>query len=335
MNTPPDFVARLIGLYNDAALSLMISVGHRTGLFDAMAGAGSLTSGALAEKAGLNERYVREWLGAMVTGRIVERGEQGYGFPDDHAAFLTRAASPNNLAVSSQFISVLGTVEDQIVRSFREGGGVPYCEYPRFHEVMAEESQQTIVAMLDEAILPLAPGLREKLRAGIDVLDVGCGSGRALKRLARLYPDSRFTGYDFCEDAVAAARQDKPDNLVFEVKDVTRLGQQQERFDLVTAFDAIHDQIRPDLVLAGIRRVLKPGGLFLMQDIKETSPLAPFLYTISCMHCMSVSLSAGGAGLGAMWGKAKALELLREAGFERAEARELDHDIMNYYYLAS
>src|SRR5690606_3222684 len=109
--------------------------------------------------------------------------------------------------------------------------------------------------------------------------------------------------------------------------------------DLVTAFDAIHDQARPAAVLANIRRALRPGGVFLMQDIRASShlernkdhPLGPYLYTISTMHCMSVSLATGGEGLGTVWGEEKALEMLREAGFARVELHRLPHDIMNNY----
>jgi len=130
-------------------------------------------------------------------------------------------------------------------------------------------------------------------------------------------------------------------NVTFRVHDVAAV-EENGRFDLITAFDAIHDQADPAGVLAAIRRALKPDGVFLMQDIKGHSahhenidiPLAPLLYTISCMHCMTVSLAAGGAGLGAMWGRELAERMLDDAGFGTLEVLELDHDIMNYWYVA-
>ena len=130
------------------------------------------TSTQIAEAAGLNERYVREWLGTMVTGRVVnyDPADQTYRLPAEHAAYLTDEGE-YNFASSMQFIPVLGNVEDKIVECFRKGGGVPYSEYPRFHEVMAAESAQTTVAALHSHIIPLVPGLKEKLEAGIDVLD--------------------------------------------------------------------------------------------------------------------------------------------------------------------
>jgi SAM-dependent methyltransferase len=340
------FGQKVLGMLNSAAVVLMTSVGHRTRLFDVMATLPPATSGRIAEAAGLSERYVREWLGAMATGGVVEHDPAAntYRLPPEHAAVLTRAARPNNAAVTAQWVAVLGSVEDEVVGAFGHGRGVPYSAYRRFHEVMAEESDQTAVAGLEEHILPLVPGLPQQLRAGIDVLDVGCGAGRALIRMAELYPASRFTGYDLSDEAIGAGRAEADRrglrNVRFEARDVAKLGDVRQ-FDLVTAFDAIHDQADPAGVLANVRRALRPSGVFLMQDIRACShvrgnrdnPLAPFIYTISCMHCMSVSLAGGGPGLGAAWGKELALEMLAAAGFGGVDVHTLPHDILNYYYL--
>ena len=235
-----------------------------------------------------------------------------------------------------------------MIECFQKGGGVPYDAYSRFHEVMAEDSAQTIVAPLLDHILPLVPGLADRLRNGIDVLDIGCGRGEALHRLASTFPRSRFVGMDLSREAIAHACQQadnaKLRNLHFEVRDLTAFDSKapESAFDLVTAFDAIHDQARPDKVLAGVRRSLKPEGVFLMQDIRASStitenrdhPVGVLLYTVSCMHCMTTSLAQGGMGLGTMWGEQRALEFLKAAGFARVEVRTLEHDIMNNYYIA-
>ncbi len=240
----------MIGLLNGGALALMASVGHRTGLFDAMAGLPPSITEQIAAEARLNERYVREWLGAMVVGGIVEHNpEDGtYRLSPEHAAFLTRTAAPDNIAAFAQYIAILGTVEDRIVECFEKGGGVPYSAYPRFQQVMAEDSAQTVVAALLDLILPLVPGLTERLEAGIDVLDVGCGSGRALTLMARAFPNSRFVGYDLSEEGIAQGRAEAEEhatgNVRFEVKDATDL-QERASYDLVTTFDAVHDQARP------------------------------------------------------------------------------------------
>lgn len=341
------FANRLMEMMTSASLTMMISIGHRTGLFDTFAGNPPLTSEQLAEKAGLNERYVREWLGAMTTGRIVEydREAKTYRLPEAHAALLTRAATPDNIAATMQWFAVLGQVEDRIVDCFHNGGGVHYSHFSRFHEVMAEESAQTVVAALHGHILPLVPDLEDRLREGIDVMDVGCGAGRAINLLAETFPNSRFVGVDFSEEAIGMARDLSQErgvtNTEFIVRDAAQLNE-TDRFDLITAFDAIHDQIAPAAVLAAINQALRPDGVFLMQDIAASThlhdnlerPLAPFLYTISCMHCMTVSLANDGAGLGTCWGEELAQEMLREAGFSEVALHRLDHDIMNTYYVA-
>jgi 2-polyprenyl-3-methyl-5-hydroxy-6-metoxy-1,4-benzoquinol methylase len=339
------FAERLLGIANEATTALMISIGHRTGLFEAMK-SGAMSSIELAAKAGLDERYVREWLGAMTTAGIVaiDRESRRYRLPEAHAKFLGRDATGGNMAAMFQFVAVLGGVESRIVNCFRTGGGVPYEAYDRFHEVMAEESAQTVVAALEDSILPLVPGLTARLEAGIEVADIGCGSGRAINRLAALYPQSRFTGFDLCADAIDAARSEARElglgNVSFEAVDATGLAG-GARFDLIFTFDAVHDQAQPATVLANIRRLLKPDGVYLMQDIDSRSdvadnigrPLAPFIYAISCMHCMTVSLAQGGAGLGAAWGEELALAMLKDAGFASIETHRLEHDIMNIYYV--
>ena len=343
-----DFAGRMVQMINGGALMLMISAGHRTRLFDTMAGMPPATSQQIADAASLNERYVREWLGAMVTGRIVEHDSDAktFSLPAEHAQWLTRAAAPNNFAVSAQWMGVLGSVEDLVVDAFRHGKGVPYSAYSRFHEVMAEESGQTVVAALEKHILPLVPGLVGQLSRGIEVLDIACGSGLAMIELARTFPASRFAGYDASEQAIATARAEagrrKLTNVRFDVRDVSHIGE-AARYDLVTAFDAIHDQSKPAQVLKEIRSALKPGGTLLMQDIlacshlqgNKDNPFAPFIYTISCFHCMSVSLANGGPGLGAAWGKETALQMLGDAGFEKVRVETLEHDPMNYYYIAN
>ena len=343
------FAERLLATLNDGALCLMISVGHRTGLLDAMRDLEPSTSAEIATKAGLNERYVREWLGAMVTGRIVDvdASTKRFSLPPEHAAFLSRPAGADNLAVFAQYIPLLGSVEDNIVECFKKGGGVPYSKFPRFHAVMAEDSGQSVLSSLELHIVPLVPQLAQRLSAGIPMLDVGCGRGRIINRLAELYPKSRFTGIDLSSEAILSAWEEAADkklrNIEFIVADLSQFDKtaEAEAFDLVTTFDAIHDQAKPLNVLRGIYRTLRPDGFYLMQDIKGSShihnnldhPLGPLLYTISCMHCMTVSLAQNGEGLGAMWGEEKTREYLEKAGFNSVEKHELSHDIQNNRYV--
>ncbi|TMG08679.1 MAG: class I SAM-dependent methyltransferase [Chloroflexi bacterium] len=340
------FAGQMVGILNGSVLGLMTSIGHRTGLFDKMAELPPSTSEQIAQATGLNERYVREWLGAMVTGRFIEYDPAGktYRLPPEHAASITRAAGPNNLAAFMQFAALMGNVEDQIVDCFQKGGGVPYSAYPKFQQLMAEESAQVFDATLTDVTLPLVPGLVDRLKSGIEVADISCGQGHAINLMAKAFSNSRFVGYDFSEGGISAGKAEAKQlgltNARFEVKDVAALNE-TATYDLITVFDAIHDQAQPRKVLANISRALKRDGVFLCVDIQASSnleenmqhPLAPMLYGVSTLHCMTVSLALNGEGLGTVWGEQKARELLTEAGFKQIDIEHIEGDIFNSYYV--
>ena len=342
------FAAQMLGSFNGAMLTLMTSIGHQTGLFDTMSGLPPSTSEQIARTAGLNERYVREWLGAMVTGRIIDYSpaEATYHLPPEHAASLTRAAGPDNLANLGQYVPLMGNVEEGIISAFRNGGGVPYSAYPRFQALQAEESAQIHDAVLIDVILPLAPGLVERLESGIDVLDLGCGQGHAVNLMARAFPNSHFRGYDFSEEGIAAGVAEAGSwtlaNARFEAKDAATLAESAS-YDLITAFDTIHDQAQPTRVLGAIAEALRPGGVFLMVDVAASSnlhenmghPLGPALYAVSTLHCMTVSLALDGEGLGTMRGEQLARQKLGEAGFASVDVKRVPGDFLNNYYIAT
>jgi SAM-dependent methyltransferase len=340
------FMTKMLGIYNGASLAYMVSIGHQTRLFDTMAALPPSTSEQIADAAGLNERYVREWLAAVVTGEIAEYepANRTYWLPADHAAYLTRAAGPRNLAARAQITARNGAIEPKIVQCFYDGRGLPYSEYAGFPEMFSEFTALILDANLIDNTLPLVPGLVERLTAGIDLADVGCGAGHAINLMGQAFPNSRFTGYDFSREGIALgeaeARTMRLGNVRFEVKDAATLDSSLQ-FDAITVFDAIHDQAHPARVLSGIYESLKVGADFLCVDVAASSnlednlnhPMAPSLYTASAMHCMTVSLGHGGVGLGTMWGEQKALQMLGEAGFKDVAVRKVEGDIINNYYI--
>lgn len=341
------FADRIAAALDNGALCLMLSIGHRTGLLDCMARLPASSSAAIAESAELSERYVREWLAAMVTGGVVtyDEKDKSYYLPPEHAASITRNGYLGNIAVYSQFLALMGQIQDRVLECFETGEGLQYSEYPCFHQIMAEDSKMTVVDGLFEYILPIVDGLKGDLECGIDVMDAGCGKGEALLALAQRFPASNFIGYDLSEEAIQAAQKQTQlrglKNIHFEVRDLT-FYDEKERFDLITSFDAVHDQKHPENIIQSFYRALKKGGRYLMQDIGASAylennfefPLATFLYSVSCHHCMPVSLGQGGDGLGTMWGWETAEKMLKQAGFSDVAQHRLDHDPTNVWFVS-
>jgi SAM-dependent methyltransferase len=326
-----NFARKVFDLYTSGMLTLLVDIGHKTGLFEALAqGAGS--SQEIADRAGLNERYVREWLAGVASGDIVayDPASATFTLPPEHAVCLTGTSS-RNLAATGQFLPMLATRLPGVTESFRSGGGVPYAAFrPDFTEAMDASWRLLYDGLLIKGFLPAAKGLPERLKGGIRVADIGCGTGHAVNVMAHEYPQSTFVGYDLSEEAIARANAEARDiglnNAHFEILDVTQLPGAL-KFDLITSFDAIHDQRDPDTTLCRIAGALAPDGIYLMIEPKASSnlednignPFAPYLYAMSVMHCMTVSLADGGAGLGTAWGEQTARRMLGEAGFADIE----------------
>lgn len=316
----------VLSIYSGSMLSYLIDIGHRTGLLAALA-QGPGTSGQISARAGLTERYVREWLAALVTGNIVEYdpATETYNLPPAYAAVLTTGPLP--MATFAALNTHLGKHVHEVARAFREGGGVPYAAYrPEFTDLMDNISRVYFDTALTEACLPAVPGLTERLESGAQVADVCCGTGHSLVVLGRRFPASTFVGYDIDDAAIARARAEAAGagltNVRFEVVDAAHLDV-HEAFDAVFVFDAVHDQVDPAGVLRGIYSALKPGGVFVMKEPQAAdrlednigNPFAPMLYGTSTLHCLTVSLAHGGAGIGTCFGTGLARRLLSDAGF--------------------
>lgn len=289
-----EFAGRLIGLYTGSMLTLMVDLGHRTGLFTAAA-EGAATSAELAARAGLDECYVREWLGAMVTGGVVayDPGCRTYVLPAERAVCLTGGGAAN-LAPLAQVATFLGKHVEGVSQAFRDGGRVPYGMFrPESTDVMDAMGRGTFDELLLGAWLPLAPGLTDRLASGARVADVGCGTGHAVVLMAQAFPASTFVGYDLAEDAIA--------------------------------------------------RALAPGGTYVMVEPAASSnlednianPIAPFMYTVSTLHCMTVSLAHGGAGLGTVWGEQVARTMLAEIGFGDVAVHPAPGDPLNAIFVTT
>nr|XP_006816137.1 PREDICTED: sterol 24-C-methyltransferase-like [Saccoglossus kowalevskii] len=307
-----DMFSRIILQHlNSGFLSVGIAFGSTTGLFQAMENMGEgKTSQEIADAAGLKERYVREWLGVMVTGKIVEM--------DDESETFNLPGTPRKC--------------------------MPYSSYTGLHELMKKNTRAKYSKLPN--FITSVKEVRPLLESGVNVVDIGCGDGFVVCRMAEAFPTSEFHGVDISEEAIISARNEAATlgltNVTFHTHTAARLpAYWSELFDYVIACDTIHDQAYPDVVLSEIRRILKPNGYFSMMDIMAESkitdnmsnPIAPMLYMTSLMSCMPLSLYfENGAGLGTMWGKDKALGMLKSAGFQCITVAPTEDELPDYHY---
>ncbi|CAN8074243.1 unnamed protein product [Agarophyton chilense] len=348
------FGARMLSYLNSGSITLLISIGHKLGLFEALARLPAVTSVELAQTSDLNERYVREWLAAMFVGGIVDIEDQRtkkhqdrrYSLPREHAAFLTWGRGPENVAVLTQYISILSSFEDRAVECFRSGKGIPCSEYGELKSIMAADSAQTIASSLIGWILPLGQTMIvQGLQAGIDVLDVECGTGINLITMAKEFPRSWFTGYDTNPALIAAAKEaaekEKLQNVRFKCAQITEASE-SSAYDLVTCFGGLIETGDVKNVVRRVYQALRRGGTFLLQDVAANSdvrtnrshPAACLLYSISLMFSLPTTIYKTGReedALGVMWGNDLALSVLRDIGFKCEGVKRLADDHCNAF----
>jgi 2-polyprenyl-3-methyl-5-hydroxy-6-metoxy-1,4-benzoquinol methylase len=325
----PSPADRLADLSLGHVLITMIGLGHRLGLLDALA-AGPATAEQIAARAAVAPRYLQEWLGALVAGGIAEYDPTGrtFAFAPGYGPLLTGATAAN-IAPSAEMQLRLTAMAPQVTARFRDGAGISPQVYAEQAGAALGGSRRSLYdEQFVDGFVGGVPGLADRLRAGARVLDVGCGPGQVARLLADAFPASRVTGVDVVPEAIeqAEAAAGGRANLDFRVGDAARLAE-EGTYDVVFAVDVIHDLGRPAEALRGIRRALAPGGVFVMIDISFSADLARLggnpgaaaAFGVSVLHCLPISLHDGGVGLGAMWGRERAVEMLREAGFGPVE----------------
>jgi SAM-dependent methyltransferase len=354
-STPPvddpalvsQFIGGLFGRAAGGAATLLCDVAHRVGLFETMADR-SGTVDELAAAAGLSARHLREVLDGLTASGVVtlDPDSRIYALPASHARCLT-GPGPSNYAPNLAGLALMASFVDEVAQTVRDGGGIPYAAYrPAFTELMDLSQRRVYDAVLVDGYVPAVPALRERLVRGARVADLGCGTGHVVCLLAEAFPASQFVGYDLATDAIDRARDEATRcglaNATFEVADVAGLDT-EPRFDIIVAFDAIHDLPDPLRVLRRARSALHPDGLLVVVDLDLSSdvlenvqnPLAPWFYMVSLFHCMQVSLAAGGVGLGACWGRQLAQQTLASAGFHDITVIESPgEDQINVIYTA-
>jgi SAM-dependent methyltransferase len=326
----------------------MIHLGDKLGLYRALKDAESpLHSGELAARTGLHERWVREWAYNQAAARIVEcDDDERFSLSEEAAAVLATPDHPAyGMGMFHRFPNTMETLR-VMPDSFRTGLGHDYDSHGPEAAVGIERSfEPWNRANLVPTVLPALEGVVERLEAGIDVADVGCGAGGALLLMARAFPKSRYAGYDISRYALGRAEEKRAEagagNVAFhDPREHPLPG--DHSLGLITTFDCIHDMTHPFEMMQTFRRAISDDGTWLLVDIKahdtfkanaEKNPMAPLMYGISVLSCMSSALSApDGAGLGTLGlSAAKAEDMARAAGFTRFRRLDVDHAVNAFY----
>jgi 2-polyprenyl-3-methyl-5-hydroxy-6-metoxy-1,4-benzoquinol methylase len=342
-----EFSKLVFGAFGGAMTSSMIYLGDRMGLFRALAEGGVATSQDLADRTGLDERWVREWLHQQGAAGVLEyEGDGRFSLSEEGAVVLADETHP---AFGGGFFSqlpALMAVVEKLPESFRSGRGLPYDALGPEGAVGIERGiAPWFRAMLVPMVLPRVEGVVETLEAGAKVADVGCGGGVALIEMARAYPNSEFHGFDISRHALARAEENRGEagvsNVTFHHADEDPLPGDGS-FSFVTTFDCLHDMADPALAMASIRQAIHDDGHWLIADIKahesyeenvERNPMAPMMYGASVVTCMSSALSEpGGLGLGTLgFHESLARQMTAEAGFEHFEPLDLGHPVNAFY----
>ena len=319
----------------------LLGLAHRSGLLVTLLEGGG-TAAELAHRAGTHERSTEELLAGLTAAGYLHHEHGVFTFVDGQDEVFRPGMLPFDVTVILELQDKFGALLGQVATSLVDGSGVPYSAYqPEFSEGQDRLNGPMYEQFLVDDFLASADGVVERLEAGAQVADIGCGGGKALSIMAARFPRSTFTGYDIDEGALRIGRERAAElglgNVHFEAADAARLDLHHS-VDLVFAVEAIHDQGRPEEVLRAVARSLGEGGTFVMVeplasgdiDVDTKHPMAPMMYATSLGHCIQVSLAAGGPGLGSMWGKAKAVPMLEAAGFSRVAVHESPSDNLVY-----
>ncbi|GGM18725.1 SAM-dependent methyltransferase [Streptomyces fumigatiscleroticus] len=272
-----------------------------------MSGAGALTSEGLAEKTGLVERYVREWLAAQVAGAYVlhDPKTNTYVLPDEHAAVLADDSLPTYVGGGFTMLKPLYSAEEALASAYRNGGGVNWEDYgPELAQGVAAFFKPGYEAVLVQEWLPAMEGVEAKLRQGASVADVGCGFGHSTVLMAKAFPHSRFHGFDFHEPSVEAARKlaeeaGVGDRVTFEVAAAHDFP--GDAYDLVTFFDCLHDLGDPGAALRRAEKSLADDGSLLVVEPNASAepgenidPIGRSFASTSAVLCLPAAMAQGG-----------------------------------------
>ncbi len=337
---------RVIGDTGGAFTITLGYLGDRLGLFKAMASSNPMSSTELAEKTHLNERYVREWLRAMVAAEYVEYdpASDKYYMTEEQAFVLANEDSPLFVGGALHFTAPSICNVDRIAEAFRKGGGIPYSEIgDEVPHAIERLFRPAYLNFLAKDWLGAVPGLVQHLQNGAQIADIGCGRGQSSVTMGKNFPKSHVLGIDYHEPSIEAARKLATSQGVTNVDFLQAPADKipnGRKYDLICSFDCIHYMVDPKATLKAIRNALADDGVYMWSEpnaaanaLENRNPVGKMFHAISPLHCMTVSLAFNGAGLGTVIGESGARALAKEAGFSLFEKLPIQHPLNQFFAL--
>lgn len=338
------FLGKAIGNAGGMTTTIFAAIGDRLGLFKSLAH-GPATSAQLAARTDINERYAREWLGAMASAGYIEYDPVGQSFtlPPEYVPILAQESGPIFLGGLHQMLLGMAGPIDALVQAFQRGGGVAQANYDEnVWDGMERFTNGWYENLLVQQWLPTMPDVQERLARGVSVADIGCGRGRGVIKLAQSFPRSRYVGYDVFQPSIDRANANAQaagvaDRVRFQQLDASH--GLPEQYDVITTFDVVHDAADPRGLLQAIRKALRPDGRYLCLEINgadtvegNAGPLGTLFYGFSILYCMTTSLHDHGEGLGTVGlPESKVRELCREAGFSSVQRAPIDNPFNSFF----
>jgi 2-polyprenyl-3-methyl-5-hydroxy-6-metoxy-1,4-benzoquinol methylase len=338
------FMERFVEMASGAATLFTLAVADRSGLLSVLGESRPVTVDEAARASGLDRRYVEEMLHQLTAAEVLDHDPETATFvlPPERATVIADDTSPYAMSGWLDMLPTAGNFIDDVAEAARTGGGVPATQFPdrMVHAVDRANGPSTRI-LLTRRWLPAMPDVVARLESGARVADVGCGAGTAALTMAAAYPRSEFFGYDVDPRAIAAARAQAAetglDNVTFESRAAEDLPTEPP-FDLITAFDVVHDLAQPEAAVARFREALADDGTFLLMEPAVNAaledniePRIALLYGVSLLFCMTQSLAEGGAGLGTAWGPERAETLCRAAGFDQFRRLPIENPFSAFY----
>ena len=345
--TTEEFLGKVLSDTSAFTTIVLAAVGDRLGLYKELAARGPATSAELASRAGIAERYAREWLGAMASAGylIYDPDDRRFSLPSQYSPIIAQEGAPYFFGGIHQMVLGMSKPVDRLIEAFKTGGGVTQSSYDDdMWDGLERFTNGWFENLLLQQWIPAMPLVEAKLKKGAQVADVGCGRGRALIKLAEAFPTSTYIGFDAFAPTIERARQNAADagvgeRIRFEARDCAQ--GLPATYDVITTFDVIHDAVDPAGLLKAIRRALKPDGVYVCLDIncsdrleENAGPLGALFQGFSVLYCMTTSLAGHGEALGTVGvPESKLSELSTKAGFSSLRRVPLENPFNNLYEL--